>query len=250
MVREPALGFWCRVFSVSDPALCRRHPPVFERHPLMNTETTSYDYGTPQTEPEPKRPSKLWLLGLSVLAAVAVAAGACTVSDDASAAASSVDNATADPAPSTTAAPPSTTTAPTTTTTPGPVWDWDESYLFNEQNLIGAPIDPLLAADVDAIDRELQFSAVDERYWASYIAVADITCKSLEALWDLGVEENWNTGVATLMLNAWLEDMAIAVNERPGFASMNREEVNELIVAGVDANGCRWILEAFFDFID
>jgi hypothetical protein len=152
-----------------------------------------------------------------------------------------------------TTAPPTTTTAPTTTTLPpGPVWDFDESYDYNAQNLVGAPIDPLFETDLSRILVGLTNAggSLNERYWASYITVADLTCKSLNYLYDLGVEENWSKREAADFLEYWLDEAILTAREQPGFASMSDDEAITLISAAVIANDCKDVYDFFVDFIE
>jgi hypothetical protein len=159
------------------------------------------------------------------------------------------------PAATTTAAPTTTTTAaPTTTTTTVPVkrWVWEESIEYNVNYLIGAPIDPAMADDVNEIDRLLDIAgySVDEHYWASYIASADIACTTIEVFYDVAIEENWNKWEAAEGIELWAETMNEAVQAQPGLRAISDDEAIAIKMVGLYAIGCAWIWDFFIEFID
>ena len=159
---------------------------------------------------------------------------------------------TSEPPVTTTTAAPTTTTTTTTTTVPVKRWVWEESYDYNVNYLIGAPIDPALADEVNEIDMFLGIVdySVDEHYWASYIALADVTCASLEALYDTGIEENWNKWEATDGLDVWAGAMILVVHEQPGLRAISDDEAIAIKMVGLYASGCAWIWDFFIEFID
>ena len=131
-------------------------------------------------------------------------------------------------------------------------WVWEESYNYNVDYLIGAPIDPALADDVNEIDRflgKVDYS-VDEHYWASYIALADIACASLEELYDTGIEENWNKWEAANNVDVWAGAMILLVQDQPGLRAIRDDEATAITAAGVNASGCTWIWDFFLEFIE
>jgi hypothetical protein len=148
-----------------------------------------------------------------------------------------------------------TTSAPTTTTTiPGPRWDLDASFEENTKMLVGAPIDPLFEDAIEDFNRALTGMSGDhsvrERYWANYISSAEIVCRTLEQLWDQGVDENWNTRKAASQLRYYEEAAISLVQSMEGFGSLSEEEATAISAAAMLVNSCWYIFQDFYDFVN
>jgi len=91
--------------------------------------------------------------------------------------------------------------------------------------------------------------SVRERYWASYIALAEVTCQTLEELWDEGVDEGWNTRQASIRLETWVEAATGFVSSLEGFGSVSDDEAMSISVAAMHAGFCWYIFEDFWDFV-
>ena len=92
--------------------------------------------------------------------------------------------------------------------------------------------------------------AVDEHYWASYIASADIACTTIEVFYDVAIEENWNKWEAAEGIELWAETMNEAVQAQPGLRAISDDEATSITAAGINASGCAWIWEFFDEFIE
>lgn len=148
-----------------------------------------------------------------------------------------------------------TTAAPTTTTTttiPGPRWEYDESYEWNMDYLVGAPVDPDFQREIDSFDSFLSGNgfSVRERYWANYVFASDLACESLNNMYDLGIEENWNVFEAEFGVNTWIEIMQDELVTLPGFAGLSDDETMTITAGGIAEGGCMYIWTFFDDFIN
>jgi hypothetical protein len=118
--------------------------------------------------------------------------------------------------------------------------------------LVGAPIDPLFQSEIDDWQSTISLNgfSVRERYWANYVSASALVCESINILYDLAVEENWNSFEATDGLEIWLGGvMKPQIREMPGFSSLSDDELTGIIATAFDQGGCLFIWNTFMDFI-
>ena len=121
------------------------------------------------------------------------------------------------------------------------------------ENLVGAPIDPDHASEIEDWDFYLGNVgySVRERYWANYVTLSDIACQSLSDLWDEGISENWSKWEASTQIESWVDAIIeFQQTEFVGFSGLSDDEATANGAAAMRVDGCDYIFEAFFDFID
>lgn len=131
-------------------------------------------------------------------------------------------------------------------------WDWDQSIEWNWQNLIGEPVDDDLRYIVDDMNFHLGAVgySVDERYWASYVAWADVACPVLIDTFDLGVAENWGVYRAEVEFNNVIDgSLEYMQLNTPGFGALSLDERESILAAAYFTGGCEDVYFTFEEFI-
>lgn len=131
-------------------------------------------------------------------------------------------------------------------------WDWSKSIEWNERNLVGKPVDDDLRYLVDEMDYYLGANgySVNERYWASYVAWADIACPVLIDTFDLGVAENWGVYRAEIEFNNVIDgSIEYMQTTTTGFGALSEDERGSILAAAYFTGGCEDVYFAFEEFI-
>ena len=131
-------------------------------------------------------------------------------------------------------------------------WDWDQSIEWNAANLVGKPVDDALRPIVDDMDFYLNANgySVNERYWASYVAWADVGCAILIETFDRGVVENWGVYRAEIEFNAVLDSAVDYMKTTTtGFGTLSLDERQAILAAAYFTGGCEDVYFTFEEFI-
>ena len=131
-------------------------------------------------------------------------------------------------------------------------WDWNQSIEWNERNLVGKPVDDDLRYLVDDMNFYLGANgySVNERYWASYVAWADVACPVLIDTFDLGVAENWGVYRAEIEFNNLIEGSIEYMRANTtGFGTLSEDERGSILAAAYFTGGCEGVYFAFEEFI-
>ena len=131
-------------------------------------------------------------------------------------------------------------------------WDWNQSIEWNERNLVGKPVDDDLRYLVDDMNFYLGANgySVNERYWASYVAWADVACPVLIDTFDLGVAENWGVYRAEIEFNNLIEGtIEYMQTNTTGFGALSEDERGSILAAAYFTGGCEGVYFAFEEFI-
>lgn len=124
--------------------------------------------------------------------------------------------------------------------TPPLDWNSDKPFDQNMDDLYGTPIDDHLQWQIDDIDIVLFTSGyhLDERYWASYLYYADVSCGMFDEFLQFSIDENWRGPDAHTGFQAFLDQFSMEIRVDGGMSWVRDREARAILAAGMTLGGC------------
>ena len=130
-------------------------------------------------------------------------------------------------------------------------WDYEATPRHNFWSLIGEPIDPNLQWQVDDLDMMLFSSGyyLDERYWASYVGYASDSCRMVEDLIQMSIDENWKGLDASMAFQVFNESLAWEMRSVGQLSWVDEDEALSILAAGMTLGECQNLSDALHQLV-